>query len=241
MTLVQVELKNHPGYWLEPASAAAFERMEAAHGSPFSISDAGRTIESQQNLIDRWNIGGPANRPPNLYLPAMPASASPHTRGTAVDVNNGDDRAWIKAHPEYGWYYNIVSDVVHMVYDPNRDTHKNDAPPTGGASTPSIQESEDDMKIFSRETATPAGPGQPNVQFDFVIGKQFVKVIPDAVTFGKMVENYGAPLTRYNDDDFERILNQNGIPVSEFKALGYPSGGWSVERGHFTEEPFGSL
>jgi hypothetical protein len=124
-------LANHPDKWLRPAAAASFDRMEAAHGSPFAISSAGRTVAEQQGLIDDWNRGGPANRPPNLYLPAMPATASPHVigGGQAVDFIDAAQRAWIDAHgAAYGWRRNIPSDIVHAIYEEDRDTHKNDAP-----------------------------------------------------------------------------------------------------------------
>jgi hypothetical protein len=125
------DLKNHPGKWLNAAAAASFDRMEDAHGGAFNIGDAGRTEATQQSYIDRWNKGGAANRPPYLYEPASPASSSPHVRngGEAVDVDDSNHRAWIKAHPEFGWSFTIPSDIVHMVYNAANDRHIPSAAP----------------------------------------------------------------------------------------------------------------
>lgn len=81
------KLKNHPEHWLRDDAAADFDRLEADHGV-FTVNSAGRTVAEQDGLIDRWDAGGPANRPPYLFEPARPAEASTHVKngGEAVDI-----------------------------------------------------------------------------------------------------------------------------------------------------------
>lgn len=108
-------LKNHPGLWLRDDAANAVNAMEDKYGK-IIINSAGRTIAEQQNLIDRWNRGGAANRPPNLYWPAMPASSSNHVAngGIAIDVYNfTDDRAKLN---EFGFQWYGTADPVHYTF-----------------------------------------------------------------------------------------------------------------------------
>lgn len=108
-------LKNHPGLWLRDDAAAAINALEDKYGK-IVINSAGRTVAEQQKLIDRWNKGGPGNRPPALYQPASPASASNHVAdgGIAVDVYNfTDDRAKLK---EFGFEWYGASDPVHYTF-----------------------------------------------------------------------------------------------------------------------------
>lgn len=121
-------LKNHPGMFLNGAAAASLARVEDEKGRAIGISSAGRTPAEQQALINRWARGGAANRPPFLFEPARPASASPHVRngGEAIDVPNEADRAWMKIHAvDNGWSFPIPSDRVHAVYNPANDRAAN--------------------------------------------------------------------------------------------------------------------
>lgn len=106
-------LKNHPGMWLKDPAAAAINAMEDKYGVA-PINSAGRTVGEQQGLINRWNQGGPANRPPYLYKPAMPAPTSPHVRngGEAVDVR--DYSLWRPRLAEFGFSWYGSGDVVHF-------------------------------------------------------------------------------------------------------------------------------
>lgn len=116
-------LKNHPDKWLRSDAAASIDRLEATHGT-IGINSAGRTEAEQQEFIHRYfDIGGPANRPPNLYAPARPASASNHVKngGLAIDTNNISHM--LKYGPEFGWFQNFAYDPVHFEYDPTRDKH----------------------------------------------------------------------------------------------------------------------
>lgn len=107
--------------WLNADAAQSVFRIDAALGRALQITSAGRTLAQQQALINRWNAGGTANRPPNLYQPAMPASASPHVKGNALDTN---EHAWMIANgPAFGWFHDVASDYVHFVYHPDRDSH----------------------------------------------------------------------------------------------------------------------
>lgn len=108
-----VALKNHPGMWLEDNAGNAFNAMEDKYG-PIVVNRAGVTIAQQQEEINRWNAGGPENRPPYLYMPAMPASSSNHVKGYAVDVYNyTDDRAKLN---EFGFEWYGSADPVHYTF-----------------------------------------------------------------------------------------------------------------------------
>lgn len=134
MALVVTGLSNHPGMWLRTDAAASIERFEDDHGV-FDINSAGRSHATQLELLARWAKGGAANRPPNLYQPAL---HSPHEDGIAVD---SDTPLRLANYPDYGWYRNLpTSDPVHLVYDPARDKFKNR--PAGGGGTPISPEKE---------------------------------------------------------------------------------------------------
>ncbi|CAD5999180.1 M15 family metallopeptidase [Agreia sp. COWG] len=143
-------LKRHPEFWLAPNAAASFDRTEddyiAAGGNQFDVASAGRTVGEQQDLIDRYDRGGTFNRPPYLYAPARPATASNHVRGggLAADFGNATQRTWMHANgPKYGWFFNYAYDEVHFEYDRARDTQ------FGRADTPAATTGTEDslMKI----------------------------------------------------------------------------------------------
>ena len=109
-------LRNHPGYWLCDDAAADFDRAEADHGV-FIVNSAGRTVAEQQHLINRWNQGGPANRPPYLYKPAMPARTSNHVANGGVAVDLADWRRFAQICERYGFRHTYPnSDPVHFDY-----------------------------------------------------------------------------------------------------------------------------
>lgn len=110
-----MNLKNHPGMWLNDAAASAINSLEDKYGV-IRINDAGRYEWEQQELINRWDRGGPGNRPPYLYNPARPANTSNHVRngGESVDVYNfTDDRAKLN---EFGFEWYGTSDPVHYTF-----------------------------------------------------------------------------------------------------------------------------
>lgn len=118
-------LRNHPGYWLRDDAAAAFDRAEADHGI-FVVNSAGRTVAEQQDLINRWDRGGAANRPPYLYEPARPAETSNHVRNGGVAIDLGDWRRFAAVCRDYGFQHTYPSgDPVHFDFvgggSPSRD------------------------------------------------------------------------------------------------------------------------
>lgn len=106
-------LKNHKGYWLRDDAAAAFDAYEAKYGKR-TVNSAGRTPEEQQELIDRWDAGGKYNRPPYLYAPARPKTASNHVRNGGVAVDIADWRVFKEHCEEFGFKWFGDKDVVHF-------------------------------------------------------------------------------------------------------------------------------
>jgi hypothetical protein len=126
-------LKNHPGMWLRNDAALALNAAEDAHGSPFTLSDAGRLLSQQQALWNRWQAGGVYNRPPYLYEPAYPDTTAPHIMGIAIDDPVPAERDWLNSHPEFGFYSNLSWDKVHLIFAPARYTHIPAATPVAAA------------------------------------------------------------------------------------------------------------
>lgn len=107
-------LKNHPKYWLRADAAAAFDKAEDERGI-LQINSAGRTEAEQQALIDRWNAGGTGNRPPYLYMPAMPASSSNHVKDGGIAVDLADYKVFMAYCADYGFKHTYPgSDPVHF-------------------------------------------------------------------------------------------------------------------------------
>lgn len=139
-------LKNHPGLWLEDNAAVAFDRMEDEQGY-INLSDAGRTVSQQQNLINRWRQGGPGNRPPSLFQPAMPAESSNHVRrgGVAFDTPEYNRVARFAAH--YGFSHPYPGgDPVHFEW-----TGKISGGQTGGAPSGAFANGSKELKIFQEK------------------------------------------------------------------------------------------
>lgn len=107
-------LKHHPGFWLRDDAAAALNRAEDERGV-IRINSAGRTTAQQQELINRWNRGGAANRPPRLYRPAMPATASNHVSGGGKAIDTSDFNRFNDYSEAYGFKQTFPgSDPVHF-------------------------------------------------------------------------------------------------------------------------------
>lgn len=122
-------LAHHPGMWLGDAEADSLLRYENAHGV-VHLTDAGRTVQQQQDLIDRWNRGGAGNRPPYLYQPYSPAASGPHVGGHAFDTESYN--AIKDTILAYGWRRDVSSDIVHFVYHHDLDKHIPTNAPAGG-------------------------------------------------------------------------------------------------------------
>jgi peptidoglycan hydrolase-like protein with peptidoglycan-binding domain len=108
-------LKNHPGLWLRDDAAAAFDAYEDKYGRR-TVNSAGRTVAEQQDAINRWNQGGTYNRPPYLYKPAMPATASEHVKGGGLAVDIGDYQTFRRNSEEFGFFWWGDSDPVHFEF-----------------------------------------------------------------------------------------------------------------------------
>lgn len=128
-------LKNHPGKYLRDDAAASLVRLEADHGV-ISVNSAGRTVGEQQALINRWNRGGAANRPPNLYQPQTPASASNHVKSGCVAIDTSHITLLLKIGRAYGWTRPFAGDPVHFEYNPALDTKKGNTSSAGSTATP---------------------------------------------------------------------------------------------------------
>lgn len=110
------DLKNHPGKWLRDDAAAAFDKAEDENGK-FALNSAGRTVEEQQRLIDRWNQGGVWNRPPYLYQPANPPQNSDHVSNGGIAVDLSDWRRFAVVAANYGFSHPYPGgDPVHFAY-----------------------------------------------------------------------------------------------------------------------------
>lgn len=119
-------LINHPGMWLRDDAAAALARLEAKHGV-IGINRAGVTEAEQNAVIARWDRGGAANRPPYLYAPARPATASQHVAGGGRALDTSEITRMLQQGPAFGWFRPYSSDPVHFEYDPARDPSANPA------------------------------------------------------------------------------------------------------------------
>jgi len=109
-------LKNHKGKTLRSDAAQAFNRAEDDHGI-FVVNSAARTEASQQVLINRWDRGGRANRPPFLYPPARPASSSNHVKFGGIAIDIGDWRRFAAIAAQYGFSHPYPSgDPVHFEF-----------------------------------------------------------------------------------------------------------------------------
>ena len=129
-------LKNHPDFWLRDDAAAAFDAYEAKYGKR-TVNSAGRYEWEQQRLINRWDKGGVYNRPPYLYRPARPASASNHVKGGGIAVDIYDWREFKKHCQEFGYHWWGESDPVHFEFRGwNGNTPSKPVQDAGGKQTP---------------------------------------------------------------------------------------------------------
>lgn len=138
-------LRNHPGFWMRADAEASLARWEADHGI-IGVNSAGRYEWEQQEFIDAWDRGGPANRPPNLYEPKRPARASAHVANGGRAFDTSEWRRFLATCAAYGWVQVYDWDVVHFEYFPERDQHKNRPAGSHVAPAPAEDEEEEAMK-----------------------------------------------------------------------------------------------
>jgi len=142
-------LRNHKSFWMRDDAEASLARWEADHGI-IGVNSAGRYLWEQQGFIDRWDKGGPGNRPPHLYEPKRPAYASAHVANGGRAFDTSEWRRFLQTCAAYGWVQVYDWDVVHFEYFPERDKHRN-RPAGGGSISPSptpdpVEDEEEDMK-----------------------------------------------------------------------------------------------
>jgi len=121
-------LKNHPQFWLRDDAAASFDRLEATLGV-ISVNSAGRYPNDQQALINRWKQGGVKNRPPYLYKPQEPATASNHVKNGGQAVDTSHITLMLQRGREFGWTRPFSGDPVHFEYNASLDRHRVVTPP----------------------------------------------------------------------------------------------------------------
>lgn len=169
------DLVNHPGFWLREDAAASLARLEAAHGK-ISINSAGRTESAQQGLINRWNKGGAANRPPNLYKPQTPANASNHVKngGQAIDTNHQSHM--LKYGPEFGWTRPYAGDPPHFEYNPANDKHRpGSVTAGGGAFSQEVKNQQDFVNHWRGEKLALDGKRGPATKAAFMRYQEFLR------------------------------------------------------------------
>lgn len=164
-------LKHHPQYWLRDDAAKAFDSYEDKYGV-LNVTDAGRTEAQQQALINRWNQGGAANRPPYLYQPAMPASSSNHVKDGGIAVDIGNYNVFAQHCEEFGFRHTYPgSDPVHFDF-------------VGGGSAPSTG----DATVKNEQAFLNAARGE-HLVIDGVRGNATIEAIKRYQTFLK--QSYG--------------------------------------------------
>lgn len=126
-------LKNHPQFWLRDDAAASLDRLEATLGV-ISVNSAGRYPNDQQTLINRWKQGGTKNRPPYLYKPQEPATASNHVKNGGQAVDTSHITLMLQRGKEFGWTRPFAGDPVHFEYNAAFDRHRVVTPPYSNTS-----------------------------------------------------------------------------------------------------------
>lgn len=111
------ELKHHKGVYMRSDAAIQLDKFEDDHGV-ISINRALVSLEDQKAVIRRWDKGGPANRPPNLYEPKRPPEDSEHVQGIAYDTSHVTH--CLKHAGPYGFYQRYAWDKPHFEFDPSR-------------------------------------------------------------------------------------------------------------------------
>lgn len=94
------------GRWLDDRAAGSYLAAAEA-GCPAGITSAGRTYAEQAELRALYEAGKGAY--------AMRPGTSAHERGLAVDLPVGP-RAWMLAHPDYGWRRTNPREAWHFEY-----------------------------------------------------------------------------------------------------------------------------
>lgn len=128
-------------------ATASYHRMLAA-GCPAGHLRSGYRDRDLQNRLHAQYLAGTGNT-------AAPPGSSFHGEGTAADIDE-PARSWVRAHGlAYGWVKDRVrGEPWHFEYDPDRDQHKNDAPPEPEKPVDPPKPKEKKMKVIK-------GPNDP--------------------------------------------------------------------------------
>jgi peptidoglycan hydrolase-like protein with peptidoglycan-binding domain len=166
-------LKNHPQFWLRDDAAASLDRLEASLGV-ISVNSAGRYPNDQQALINRWHQGGPKNRPPYLYKPQEPATASNHVKNGGQAVDTSHITLMLQRGKEFGWTRPFSGDPVHFEYNPAFDRHRVVLQPAGAINI-GLQRQQDWLRVSRGETIAADGKAGPNTLAAFKRYQEFLK------------------------------------------------------------------
>lgn len=191
-------LKHHPSILMRNDAADALDALEDKYG-PIIINRGSVSEAVQQGLIDRWNKGGPANRPPFLYQPKSPARSSDHVQGIGLDVYNyTDDRAKLK---EFGYEWYGKSDPVHYTF---RGWNKPKPVP------PPVIEEDDDMPVT---VGWEVSPKSGRYHF-YTVDNEFIShnVSDNQKKVTRNVNSVRDEEHKLSPEDFKDYLDGMGIP-----------------------------
>ena len=138
-----------PGVTFAPAAAASWARMEADRGRPLDVNRSYASWDEQMEKYEAYQAYR-AGRGPWAPL-ALHPSQSWHCIGRAADT---DDDEWIRAHPQYGWRFVVLSEKWHAQHYPELDLTRN-RPASGDNTTPLVtpRKDEEDMLFITYKDA----------------------------------------------------------------------------------------
>ena len=170
----QVDLGYGRG-WLDADAAASIRRIDAALGHPLQITEAGRSFFTQEQhwlkyLRDGWPIALNPNTP------------SEHQKGKAIDSNEAQRNQSLME--EHGWRRTVyrwvngkwtLVEPWHYEYFINLDRHRNEAPASGGNTTPIKSDEEDNPMLM---LIIEAGPNKHRAALGEKVFRHFIKSDP---------------------------------------------------------------
>lgn len=131
-----------PGHQLAPAPATAYLRALAA-GCPAGITSSYRDPQRQARMRADY-LAARARGEKVAFVAAV--EDSEHVTGYALDLPAAP-RAWMRAHPEYGFVFTDPTEAWHVAYRAARDQHLTDGITAPTPLTRTTEE-DDDMKAI---------------------------------------------------------------------------------------------